>query len=189
MPTGDRCAICQCEIEPGEPEVACPSCGARYHEDCYRENRGCGIYGCPEGPETEKRGDLEIPPAHWGLEHKPCPRCGERILAAALRCRKCGAVFESAAPEDSRRFRERVAAKDRHPALRKRLVWIFVLCLIPFTAPVGAGVGYFWTGAHREDLESMPGIYQALGRVGVWIGAGQTALILILTMAYGVLRA
>lgn len=42
------CGVCQWPIHPGEPQVSCPSCHARYHEECWTENRGCSVYGCDQ---------------------------------------------------------------------------------------------------------------------------------------------
>lgn len=40
------CGACQCSLN-GEVDVTiCPSCGLGYHADCWRENQGCGTYGC-----------------------------------------------------------------------------------------------------------------------------------------------
>lgn len=50
------CGVCQWPIRPGEVETACPSCHARYHAECWMENRGCSVYGCDQvnalQPET-----------------------------------------------------------------------------------------------------------------------------------------
>src|SRR5512138_2081358 len=94
-PDGSLCAICQSSLEPPSELTRCPECQSAYHADCWQENGGCAIYGCAQVPATEGRAALEIPAAYWGQEEKPCPACGRQILAAAVRCRHCGATFAS----------------------------------------------------------------------------------------------
>ncbi|MCP4687142.1 MAG: hypothetical protein GY859_03770, partial [Desulfobacterales bacterium] len=102
------CAICQTPISASDAEIHhCPDCGARYHEECWRDNQGCAIYGCPGVPETEQLQSIEMPISYWGRENKPCPECGKEILAAAIRCRFCGTVFSTPEPIDKEAFRER----------------------------------------------------------------------------------
>src|SRR5262245_19432238 len=55
------CAICQSPMGAGERRTACPACKAEYHQDCWQDNQGCAVYGCPEVPATEHREALEIP--------------------------------------------------------------------------------------------------------------------------------
>lgn len=33
--------------EPDSPIEICPSCGTKYHADCFAENGGCAVFGCP----------------------------------------------------------------------------------------------------------------------------------------------
>ena len=100
----ELCAICQSPLGAEEQKAACPDCAAVYHADCWQENRGCAVYGCPQVPPTEKLDTLEVPMAYWGQEHKNCPVCGTQMLAAATRCRSCGTTFDSAAPTDRDQF-------------------------------------------------------------------------------------
>ncbi len=182
------CAICQSPIQPGELATACPACQSPYHDDCWRENGGCGVYGCPQVPPTEKLGELEIPASYWGKENKPCPSCGREILAAALRCRHCGVVFESAAPESTGRFQNRQDLLTRLPGVRTGVVWLFVCCLLPCTAPLATLFGLFWRHARREELRALPSLYAALSKIAVIIGALQTVLIVAMIYMYTVLR-
>lgn len=42
------CSICQSPIERAEATHGCPSCGLLFHEECWKENRGCAAYGCAQ---------------------------------------------------------------------------------------------------------------------------------------------
>src|SRR3954464_14041983 len=129
------CAICQCAIGADEPRANCPDCNAPYHADCWQDNGGCAVYGCAKVPPTEKLAEVEVPVSYWGQEHKPCPVCGQQILAVALRCRHCGTMFDTARRQDSAEFTQKTAQKMRAPSLQKKAVWVLITGLIPFTAP------------------------------------------------------
>lgn len=180
------CAICQSPLQPGEETASCPCCQARYHAECWRENQGCAVYGCSQVPPTEARDRLEIAAAYWGREEKPCPVCGKTILAAAVRCRHCGAAFQSARPETAHEFRSRMGHQQRQPGLRMGAIWLFILCVLPCTAPLAALVGTGWYLSHRADIRGLPGVYRGLALLGLTIAAVQTLLIIGLTVLYEV---
>src|ERR1700689_4080854 len=98
--SGTLCAICQSPFAADDESTPCPACRSVYHSDCWQENGGGAGYGWPQVSPAEGRVALEIPAAYWGQEEKPCPRCKRQILAAAVRCRHCGATFSSSRPED-----------------------------------------------------------------------------------------
>jgi len=92
---GKICSICQTAIITGEHIVYCPDCALPFHHECWTENGGCSAYGCASAPQTVKSDPVpEAVSRVWGGE-KPCPACGRRIKAEALKCRFCGATFES----------------------------------------------------------------------------------------------
>lgn len=173
------CSICQSPLGDDESQTACPECRTPYHQECWDENQGCAIYGCSQVPPTEKREDLEIPPAFWGQEDKRCPVCNETILAAAVRCRHCGATFASARPEDKDQYDERVSVKHLAPALRRKTVILFMLCAIPAVSAIGALWGMFWYRRNRKGLASLPAVYPALAKVALGLGAGQTLFLIV----------
>src|SRR5215813_14911158 len=116
------CAICQTAIAEEESATACPGCKARYHADCWTENGGCAVYGCEQVPPTKGRAGLEIPVAYWGQETKPCPVCNVMIMAAALRCRSCGTIFQTARPLDSVEFSHAASHQMAAPRLRRKII-------------------------------------------------------------------
>lgn len=185
MSTEAHCAICQTEIGAGEETRVCPACAAPYHDECWRENGGCAVYGCPETPPTEKLEDLEIPQAYWGQERKPCPKCGADILAGALRCRHCGARFASERPEDSAEYRKRQRAESKRPDLQKRIVWIFVFSIVPVAAAVAGLIALGTLLKNRDAVRGLPAVYGALLRLAILIGLGQSAFLILVLVLYG----
>jgi predicted RNA-binding Zn-ribbon protein involved in translation (DUF1610 family) len=183
-----RCAICQSPILPAEKMASCPACRTAYHAECWAENLGCAVYGCSQVPATEARRELEIPAAYWGQEHKPCPSCGASILAAAVRCRACGAVFESARPQSVHEFSRQQDAASRRPGLKRTTVWLFVFSVLPCSAPVAALVGAVWYYSNRGELEGLPALYPTLSRLGLAISIGQTVLAVFAAVLYTLLR-
>jgi predicted amidophosphoribosyltransferase len=184
-----NCAVCQSMIAAGESTAACPACGAPYHPECWEYNGGCGVYGCHAAPATDKRGSLEVPAGYWGQENKPCPVCQQEILAAALRCRHCGAMFESAQPEDGSSYRARSRQTDRLPALRRASIGLFVLGILPCTAPLAAIIGGVWFARNRSDIAALPAMHGAMCRLGLGVAAGQTLLLIVASILFAALSA
>ncbi len=168
--------------------MECPACNTEYHAECWQENGGCGVYGCAQAPAVEQRGTLEIPVSYWGQENKPCPSCGKQILAAAVRCRHCGAIFSSARPEGATEFKQRTALEQRLPTVRRTLLWLFGLCIVPCLAPIGVIWGLIWYPRHREEVESLPSLYPALYKIGLGVGIGQIAIIIVMGLLFTVRR-
>ena len=185
---GTLCAICQWPIRSGEAGAECPECRADYHAECWEENGGCAVYGCSRVPPTEPRAAVEIPVSYWGQEHKPCPACGAEILAAAVRCRNCGATFAEARPEDPSRFRERMALKQRQPSLRRQAVWLLVFSALTCTAPLAALIGIKWYFSHRHELRELPRLYAGLARIALAVGIGQSLLIILMSVLFSTFR-
>jgi hypothetical protein len=146
------------------------------------------VYGCSKVPPTEKLADVEIPVAYWGQENKPCPVCGKSILAVALRCRYCGTTFDSARPQGQGEFAQDAARKMREPSLKRTAIWILVLGLIPFTAPFAAIFGGIWYAKNKSDLKVMPIVSRALALIGLFVGAGQTVLMIVLLTLFSIFR-
>lgn len=189
MPSSDPiCAICLSPIAPGDAKTICPACNAEYHADCWQENGGCAVYGCPEVPAVESRSAIEIPVSYWGQENKNCPKCGREILAAAVRCRHCGATFESARPQDAEEFQQRNELSERLPAAKRTVVWLFIFNVLTCLAPIGAVWGLIWYPSHREEIRALPAIYGALCKIGLAVGIGQTVALVLLTLLYSLVR-
>ena len=182
------CGYCQGVLGDGEERIDCPSCHTSFHAECWQENGGCATYGCTQAPAVMPRRELEIPASWWGREQKPCPVCGQEILATAVRCRHCGATFVSARPEDAAEFQRRAQRQEQMPQLKRKVVWQFALSIFPFTAPVGAVYGLVWYWSNRREVRSLPSFFPALGILGLIVGLFQTGAFVVFTTWYLVSR-
>lgn len=171
---GRLCPVCQTSIAPGEAIGLCPRCEAPFHVECWGENGGCAVYGCELVPQTVKASEA-APQTFWGQEEKDCPRCGQRIKAAALRCRHCGTLFDPGAPVSA----GPPAIGDG--AARSRLAAVsavvFVAGIVPFTAPLSFVFGGLWYLRQRKQIAGLPSTYRVLAALGV-IAAGAVTLVL-----------
>ena len=169
---GHACAICQTAIAAGETVGRCPSCEAPFHGECWEENGGCASYGCPHVPSVPR---TEPGPGEgssfWGQEDKACPRCGQRIRLAALRCRHCGQVFDTRAP----------AAPGAAPGATRPsgavAVVLLVLGLVPFTAPLVLVAGGLGLWLARRRVRRWPATRRAMAVVGVAAAAVVSVLV------------
>jgi hypothetical protein len=50
--SGRACPYCRFAMKPGTPVVDCAACSATHHSDCWGDNGGCAILGCPNAPVT-----------------------------------------------------------------------------------------------------------------------------------------
>ena len=130
------CALCQSGIAAAEATSSCPSCGAVYHRDCHEENGGCGNYGCPSVPQDAQQAASVVAPSVWGAERKDCPACSARIRAAAVRCRHCGAMFETRDPMTIAEYQDAKHKKTHLQRLGTMAVMVLVGGVIPCTAPL-----------------------------------------------------
>jgi TM2 domain-containing membrane protein YozV len=54
------CPYCRMPFEEGEAatvpaKIFCTACGMPHHEDCYRENGGCTVFGCKCAPADDPK--------------------------------------------------------------------------------------------------------------------------------------
>jgi TM2 domain-containing membrane protein YozV len=50
------CPYCRMDFaENAPPRVFCTACGTPHHEDCYMENGGCTVFGCPRAPADDPK--------------------------------------------------------------------------------------------------------------------------------------
>jgi len=181
---GANCPFCLTAIVAGDATTTCPSCHAVHHHDCWEENQGCAVYGCTHVPVVESRRALEVPVSYWGQENKPCPSCGQQILATALRCRHCGTTFATARPQESAEFQRRGALLTRLPAARRTVVTLFVLSVIPIASPVAAVWGLFWRTKNEDVLDALPPLHAALSKIAVITACAVTIAFAVLTMLF-----
>jgi hypothetical protein len=184
---GRLCAICQSPFAPEEATCACPDCNTPYHQECWDYNQGCAVYGCEQTPVTEGLSDLEVPAAYWGKEEKECPRCKKTILAAATRCRYCGATFSSATPQGSKSYQAQQKAKAKLPAVRTFSLWLLVFSLLTCTAPIAAIVGLIWYFSNRDTIRILPSLNAAMCKIAVGVAWFQTCMIVLFAVIHQLL--
>ncbi len=50
------CPYCRMAFdEAAPPKIFCTACGMPHHEDCYRENGGCTVFGCKCAPADDPK--------------------------------------------------------------------------------------------------------------------------------------
>ena len=50
------CPYCRMAFdEASPPKIFCTACGMPHHEDCYRENGGCTVFGCKCAPADDPK--------------------------------------------------------------------------------------------------------------------------------------
>lgn len=113
VPPGTKmCGICQSAISVFEDTTDCPSCGLRFHSDCWQENHGCSAYGCDQvnilktenEPADDDDGTADVvaasapakeivaPPAR--KQNQPRPATG-KLNASAYQARGTLATFRA----------------------------------------------------------------------------------------------
>ena len=120
-------------------------------------------------------------------ENKPCPACGREILAAAVRCRHCGATFSSARPEDAGEFWARSERDERLPQVRRTVIWLFICCIVPCVAPIGLVWGGIWYARNRDDVGALPSLYGALCKIGLGVAVALVVGIALMALVHAVL--
>ena len=136
---GKLCSICQTAIIAGEEVVSCPHCGLPFHQECWAENQGCSAYGCAGAPQPAKGSATRVsePLSNaWGGE-KPCPACGRQIKAQAVKCRFCGAEFNTRDIVSKDEYQRREYEGAEYNAVRNKVVALFLLSIAACLAPVG----------------------------------------------------
>jgi TM2 domain-containing membrane protein YozV len=54
--SGPVCPYCRMPFdEASPPRIFCTACGMPHHEDCYRENGGCTVFGCKCAPADDPK--------------------------------------------------------------------------------------------------------------------------------------
>jgi hypothetical protein len=61
--------------------------------------------------------------------------------------------------------------------------------MIPCTAPIGGIWGLIWYPTHKTEMAALPSLYRALSKIGIAVGLGQFAILILMALFYSVLRA
>lgn len=104
-----RCPFCLWPLKADEALRKCDDCHAQYHDECWVENGGCAIFGCPTWAAGQGVAPRPIPPpaaptptpaaATATATRLPavaapvasfCDQCGGRVSATDSFCGSCG---------------------------------------------------------------------------------------------------
>jgi hypothetical protein len=133
---GMTCPICLSAVEKEQIVHRCPDCDIVHHDECWQEIGGCGTFGCKQAPSVDKSDQsAQAPLTAWG-DTKDCPVCGEKIKSIALRCRYCGAQFDSVDPLSAADLRHQFSARQRTGQLKTIVVMTFGFSLVGCLAPL-----------------------------------------------------
>ena len=72
--------------------------------------------------------------------------------------------------------------------MRRTVIWLFVFCVLPCLAPIGAVWGSVWYPSHREEIKALPSLYAALCKIGLAVAIGQAALLVIMGFLFAAVR-
>jgi predicted RNA-binding Zn-ribbon protein involved in translation (DUF1610 family) len=143
---GRTCAGCANPIDLGEDVWNCPDCRGTMHVACHDAAKGCKFSGCPSelklvkaparaGGKSAVGGAVAASAS--GEATKPCPYCGESILASAKKCRFCGEYT------DPKQRKEMEKAKAAAAAADDDLTWVEILFTV-LCYPIGCILSIVW---------------------------------------------
>ena len=91
-------SLAQSSSGPDAQIQACTSCGTRYHADCFAENGGCAVFGCPAWTARQMGLPGVMPPAPQVVIHASPPQtvaAWEAVQPRQIFCEQCGVMISS----------------------------------------------------------------------------------------------
>lgn len=133
-----ECPSCGKKLKAQETSIGkktkCPHCDTVFTvpEPVYEaEERPA-----PDEAEEDSSPRLRAEPPDDEERRRPCPMCGEMILASAVKCRYCGEIFDETL---KRKEKKKKAADDTDATLSGGEIALAVLC-----SGIGCIMGIVW---------------------------------------------
>ncbi len=153
----------------------CPGCGATvtcpepiYDAELIDSSGGPDPYGDLDSDKPYAvTGDVPAPAAEapGGEARRPCPMCGEMILASAAKCRYCGEIFDPALKKAKAKGKKKKSAAGDEDLSTGDIV-VAVLC-----GGIGCIAGIVWMIQGKPKGGKMVGLSIAMNVV--WWVVGQ----------------
>ena len=175
---GRVCSVCQTPIDHGQAACLCPACRSPYHRECLDEIGGCATYGCRLMPQAAKPAEPGERTEGWG-DDKTCPKCGQQIRSAAVKCRYCKARFPSALPMTPPEYREWRQQQAQLAPTRTMAIVVFVASLLGCLGPVVLLGGGIWLWQAHDALKRVGGVHQVLAYFGIGLSIIYSILMLL----------
>lgn len=58
---GEACPYCRVPFNSADSLKVCPSCATSHHAECWIENKGCTVFGCPEAAQDDEKVAVSLP--------------------------------------------------------------------------------------------------------------------------------
>lgn len=76
---GGTCPYCRAEITPTDRTRVCPACHTPHHADCWKENKGCTVFGCSMAPPDEEKISVHLIPSNPASRPQHIPSSNPRV--------------------------------------------------------------------------------------------------------------
>lgn len=91
---GNTCPYCLTAMADSEAGVICPECDIHYHRECWQENQGCCVYGCPANPVNQSDQAEVVSSTGNGIQIMQPPFAGYGLQYAGFWKRVAAAVID-----------------------------------------------------------------------------------------------
>ena len=133
-----------------------------------------------ETPEEKPAGAPHQTPDDDAAEMRVCTFCGERIKAAALKCRHCHTRFDSAVPASQEEYQRLLSVKQTRKSSANWTVVLFITSIVPCFSPLVLLIGGIIYFQNRDQIRHLSPLSKILARLGISIAALWILLALVI---------